>query len=201
MEGSFMEIVYHPQFFETLFAFRSKVLAVFNDVLGIYEINHIAISQISAAHEILAFSSTPAMEYNLFSSNLWRYDQSYHPQWFSQCIQADWQSLYTPSYYDDLYYLKQVKHHYPIGCTQAVKLEDNFFLYSFATHRSCDSTRELFAYHYDDFSKIGLYCTMILAPLFQSVSEAQIDFQSNFPSGLPHFVCNDDRFAHLSQSG
>jgi hypothetical protein len=168
MEKSCMEIAPHPQLLEALFIYKPKVSTVFRDVLGIYEINHIAITQISSTDQILTFSSTPAMEFNLFNSNLWLYDKSYNPNWFSQCSQAEWQSLYTEKRYDELYYLKQVKHHYPMGYTMAAKLENNFFIYSFASHRSCDQTREVFTHRYDELYKIGQYCSKMLSPLFQN---------------------------------
>ena len=86
-----MEIAPHPQLLEALFVYRSRVSAAFRDVLGIHEIDHIALNQISSTQKILTFSSTPALEFNLFKSNLWRYDKTYQPGWFSKCIQSDWQ--------------------------------------------------------------------------------------------------------------
>lgn len=166
MEISPLEIVPHPQFLEALFAFKSKVSNVFSDVLGLHEISHIAVTQISSKRKILTFSSTPAMEFNLFNSNLWRFDKTYHPNWFTHCTQADWQSLYILERYDELYYLKQAKHHYPIGYSLVAKGGDNFFIYSLASHRSCNHTRELFANQFDDFYKIGQYCTNMLSNLF-----------------------------------
>ena len=163
-----MEIAPHPQLLEALFVYRPKVSAAFRDVLGIHEIDHIALNQISSSQKILTFSSTPAMEFNLFKSNLWRYDKTYQPAWFSKCIQSEWQSLYSPKRYDELYYLKQVRHHYPLGYSLAAKFEDNFFIFSFASQRSCEHTREIFTHRYDDFYKIGQYCTQLLRPLFES---------------------------------
>ncbi len=162
-----MDVVPHPRFLEALFVFRSKVSSVFLDVLGIHEINHIAITQVNSDRNILTFSSTPAMEFNLFNGNLWRYDKSYQLEWFSRCSQADWRSLYTTERYDELYYLKQIKHHYPIGYSLATKVANTFFIYSLASSRSCGHTRELFANQHEDFYKIGQYCTDMLRHLFQ----------------------------------
>ncbi|MBA2656652.1 MAG: hypothetical protein H0U70_06655 [Tatlockia sp.] len=181
-----MEIAPHPQLLEALFVFRPRVSTIFRDVLGIHEIHHIAITQITSAQQILTFSSTPAMEFNLFNSNLWRYDKSYHPDWFRKCSQSDWQSLYTNSRYDELYYLKQVKHHYPLGYSLAAQLEENFFIYSFASHHACEQTRELFSHRYDDFYKIGQYCSKMLNQHFQyyadlppSLSQQQVQYEAS----------------------
>src|SRR5688500_854358 len=113
MENSLNDLMPHPHFLEILFAFKSKVSTVFRDVLGIHEIHHIALTRINKNNQLLTLSSTPAMEFNLFSSSLWRYDQSYHPKWFTLCTQSYWQNLYNQTRYDELYYLKQIKHSFP----------------------------------------------------------------------------------------
>jgi hypothetical protein len=173
MENSCTKIMPHPKFLDALFAFRSKVSKVFSDVLGLYELNHIAITQISPKWNILTFSSTPAMEFNLFNSNLWRFDKTYHPDWFRTCAQSDWQSLYSTERFDELYYLKQAKHHYPIGYSLASQMGDNFFIYSIASSCTCNQTRELFANQHRDFYKIGQYCSNLLRHLFNAVEDTR----------------------------
>jgi hypothetical protein len=166
MENSSNELTLHPHLLEALFAFKNKVSAVFRDVLGIHEINHIAITRINSNHQLSTFSSTPAMEFNLFSSALWRFDDSYNPQWFNLCTQNYWEKLYDQARYDELYYIKQIKHAFPIGLSMAAQLDDNKVIYSLASHKSCAHTRELFSTQQEDFYKIGQYCSNMLNPLF-----------------------------------
>ncbi len=185
METGCTKIVPHPQLLEALFAFRSKVSSVFRDVLGLYEIGHMAVTRINVKQEILVFSSTPALEFNLFTSNLWHFDQTYHPNWFRLCTQANWQELYSPSRYDELYYLKQIKHHYPIGKSIAALIDNDFFIYSLARVRSCKHTQELFANQSENFYKIGQYCTNRLSSLFLSyddtltLSNTQVEYEAS----------------------
>ncbi|WP_298622363.1 hypothetical protein [uncultured Legionella sp.] len=166
MENSRNNLVLHPQHLEVLFAFKSKLSNVFRDVLGIHEIHHIALTRINKKNELMSFSSTPSLEFNLFSSVLWQYDQIYNPKWFKLCTQANWQSLYMPARYDELYYLKQIRHAYPIGIALAAKIDDDYVIYSLASHKSCPHTKEHFANQHEDFYKIGQYCSNILNPLF-----------------------------------
>ena len=166
MDNSRNHLASHPKLLEVLFAFKSKVSSTFRDVLGIHEINHIAIARINKHNELLILSSTPAMEFNLFSSSLWRHDQSYNPNWFNLKTQAYWQTLYNPARYDELYYLKQIKHSFPLGLSLAAKIDDDKVIFSLASHRSCPHTRELFSTQQEDFYKIGQYCSNILNPLF-----------------------------------
>ncbi len=145
--------------------------------MGIHEIDHIAFTRVSQYNQLIALSSTPAMEFNLFSGPLWRYDRAYKPQWFKQCIQDYWQNLYIPARYDELYYLKQIKHAYPIGINLAAQIGKEYIIYSFASRKSCAHTRELFATVHDDFYKIGHYCSSRLEPLLNSCD--------NFSSPIP----------------
>ncbi|MDI9818442.1 MULTISPECIES: hypothetical protein [unclassified Legionella] len=177
METRRTEVIPHPQLLDMLFAFKGRVSGVFKDVLGLHEINHIAVSRINANHEILTFSSTPAMEFNLFSGNLWRFDKTYQPDWFERCTQAEWPSLYTQERYDELYYIKQIKHHYPIGYSLAAKTDNAFFIYSLASSRACLKTGELFITHYEDFYKIGQYCSNMLNSLFLTCDHSSSDLQ------------------------
>lgn len=166
MENKHNKIILHPQILEVLFAFKSKVSTVFNDVIGIHEIDHIAITRINQQNELLSLSSTPALEFNLFSSSLWHYDKTYDPQWFHLCSQSDWPALYHESRYDELYYLKQIKHGLPVGISIATKMDNNFVIYSLASNKACDQTQEIFSNQREDFLKIGQYCSNLLDPLF-----------------------------------
>ncbi|HAT1819714.1 TPA: hypothetical protein JBJ33_04490 [Legionella pneumophila] len=89
MENSHKEVMLHSQFLENLFAFKKKVSNVFRDVLGIHDIHHIALTRINKHNQLLTLSSTPAMEFNLFNSFLWKYDQTYNPKWFKLCTQQE----------------------------------------------------------------------------------------------------------------
>ena len=166
MEIASTEVVPHPHLEDILFTFRNKVSRIYREVLGLFEVNHIAISHINEKQELSIFSSTPALEYNLFKSGLWRFDKTYQPPWFTLCTQATWQSLYEEDRYDELYYIKQAKYRYPIGISLAAKLTDAYVIYSFASNKTCDHTQNIFKENHDDLYKIGQYCTNMVLPLF-----------------------------------
>lgn len=166
MEFNTDEVRPHPKLIDTLFAFRRRVSSVFDDVLGIFEIRHVAITRISPDLQLSVLSSTPAMEFNLFSGNLWRFDNTFNPVWFKRCIQTNWQTLYQENRYDELYYLRQIKHQLPLGLSLSSILDDTYYIYSLASNLSCKKTQELFVNHHEEFYKIGQYCANMLAPLF-----------------------------------
>jgi hypothetical protein len=167
MKHSCNDLRPHPQFWEILFAYRSRVSNIFKEILGLYEINHISLTRISN-NQLLTLSSTPAMEFNLFNSSLWRYDLSYNPKWYKQCTQDYWETLYHQKHYDELYYLKQIKHTLPLGLSFANQIGKEFVIYSLASHKSCPHTLELFTSQKEEFNKIGTYCSSMLDPIFSN---------------------------------
>lgn len=164
----------HPAFLDFLFAFKKKTSSVFRDILGIHDLAHLAITQVSTGNHLLTLSSTPSLEFNLFSSPLWHYDRSYDPAWFSSPIPCYWHQLYHPERYDELYYLKQIKHQYALGLSLATALADKKIIYSLAIQHDTPQARELFSCMHDDFYKIGQYCFNLLEPLFTQTLQAPL---------------------------
>jgi len=155
----------HPEWLTTLFAYKSKTRAVFSDVLGLHEVNHIALAYVSHKQSLLTLSSTPSLEYNLFSSPLWRLDNTYNPNWFQHCKHAHWQSLYTPERYDELYYIKQAKPRYPLGLSMVTTLGDGHMIYSVASASDTNDTQTIFKTQQHELLQLGQYCMTQLLPL------------------------------------
>lgn len=155
----------HPEWLTTLFAYKSKTRAVFSDVLGLHDVNHIAMTYVSQNQSLLTLSSTPSLEYNLFSSPLWQFDNTYNPSWFERCTDASWQSLYTPERYDELYYIKQAKPRYPLGLSIATTLGNGHMIYAIASATDSDDTQALFKTQQHELLQLGQYCMTQLRPL------------------------------------
>ena len=161
-----------PQWLNRLFAHKSKTRAIFRDVLALHEVNHIAIAYITAESTLLTLSSTPSLEYNMLSSGLWRFDNTYHPNWFKQNGHAYWQSLYSTERYDELYYIKQIKPHYPLGLSMAGPLGNGHVVYSIASSTDSDYTRDIFNTQRDELFQLGQYCSTHLLALLLEGDEA-----------------------------
>lgn len=162
------QTVMHSKCLEMLFSYQVKVMQVFKDVLGLYEINHISLTRINKNAEILSFSSTPSLEYNLFNSNLWQFDKTYQSQWHTKNAPASWPSLYSPMYFKELYYLKQQKHRYPISISLPTQDANGCVIYSIASRKMSSHAQELFSVGQENLQKIGQYCAQLLLPLLDS---------------------------------
>jgi hypothetical protein len=156
----------HPNYLENLFSHKSHVDHIFKDVLGLYDIHHLAVTHINEKQELMTFSSTPSLEYNLFNSQLWQFDKTYHPDWYYQCKHAHWQSLYMPERYDELYYLKQTKPQYEDGISLATNLGHAFAIYSFARQKNSHDQWPISNQQLSHFHAIGTYCSNALQSLF-----------------------------------
>lgn len=166
MENRCKTLKPHPQLLDLLFAFKGSVSQVFKEVIGVHDIAHFALARVNQNNELITLSSTPAMEFNLFNRGLWRYDRNYDPQWFKQGGQASWQQLYHPQRYDELYYLKQIKHGYATGMSFAQKLGESHLIYSIASQQSCAKTQEFFMTEQDEIFRMGQHCANQFTPIF-----------------------------------
>lgn len=175
METSCKHFAPHPSLLELLFIFKSKVSSVYRDILGIHEIAHIAITQITTTNHLICLSSTPALEFNLFNSTLWQYDATYTPNWFSKNTHEYWDKLYDTTRYDELYYVKQIKPAYPLGMSLASHSDDCRLIYTLASKVSNPCTQSIFTDQIEDFYKIGQYCFNELKPLFEQVDTLVMD--------------------------
>lgn len=156
----------HPEWLAMLFAHKSKTRAIFSDVLGLHDVHHIAIAYIAPNHHLFSISSSPSLEYNLLSSSLWQYDNAYNPTWFQRHETAHWQSLYAPERYDELYYLKQIKPHYPLGIAIATPHKTGHVIYTLASQHDNRHTHALFNKQRHELLQLGQYCLRQLTPLF-----------------------------------
>jgi hypothetical protein len=158
----------HPDFLDLLFTYNKRTHTVFKDVMGLYNIDHIALSYINRSNQLIAFSSTPSLEFNLFSKALWLFDKTYQTEWYRLCNSATWPSLYAENHFDELYYQKQIRHHYPTGVSLAIKSNETYIIYSIASHKDDPETQNQFDHHQHDFYKIGEYCSNSLHHLMLS---------------------------------
>lgn len=162
----------HPAWLTQLFAYKAKTRAIFADVLGLHEVHHMAITYIAPNNTLLTLSSTPSLEYNLFSSPLWRLDNTYNPSWFLRCDHASWQSLYAPERYDELYYIKQAKPRYPLGLSIATRQQEGHLIYALASATDSAHTQDIFKTQQHELLQLGQYCMTQLLPLLLDADRA-----------------------------
>jgi len=155
---------------DLLFSHKRQVSSLFRDVIGLHEIDSLSLYYIDELQRLLAFSYTPAVEFNLFSSHLWQHDLTFSPQFFSKKQQAFWQELYKDERFDELRYLKQLKYNFNIGFSLSKPQQDYHLIYSFATKSNDAQIKSLWLKVSDELSQIGDYCFNHLKPLITDIA-------------------------------
>ena len=69
----------HSEIVTILFENRRYIKTIFLDIHGLYEIAHVGLTIIDPSADLVVFSSTPNIEYNLIQQNLWRNDPCFSP--------------------------------------------------------------------------------------------------------------------------
>lgn len=145
-------------------------MRVFRDILGIHDIHHFSITGFDPSGHMLSLSSTPAIEFNVVNSGLWRHDQAYCLDWLMQKEHVCWKDLYASERFDELYYLKQTKHGYASTCALSTCYEGFRYLFAFAS-RYADANESVFALERrDELLQLGQYCLKELRLFWEEFS-------------------------------
>lgn len=152
------EIEPHPLVLDKLFASRKKIMVIFSQILHQHKLDHLAITSINKANQISVFSSTPAIEFNLFSGNLWHSDLTYHPTWYEQESFVDWKALYLKERYDELYYVKQHMHHLNGGISVSTIFQNHRLIISFASKKTDFEVNQLSRSYQYSLLQSGIFC-------------------------------------------
>ena|SRR3990167_3338952 len=83
-------ITLHPQAGDLLFKHYRTISRIFRDVLGQLEIDYMAIALLTPNNELLFFSSSPGIEWNMIEHNLWLSDARFQHDFFMQEQAQSW---------------------------------------------------------------------------------------------------------------
>lgn len=156
----------HPEVIEILFENRRYIKNAFSNLKGLHGITHMGMACIDPSHELIAFSTTPNIEYNLFSQDLWRDDHC-----FDKDIENKNSLLWWDYTNEKIEKVKLTNNRFTMGMTLYRPIGDFAFLYSFATDEQASGLRE----HYNEnlFSLIdmGDYFYKSLRELYSRYSQ------------------------------
>ena len=158
----------HPHARELLFQHKRVVSRVYRDVLGLHEIDHIAITSLNKNYQLSFLSHTPALEYNLIQTGLWMHDASYHPSFLSQHKAQAWPSLYAPMHRKPLINLKQIKTNIRAGLSIPDARQTRLLMFSFGTCSKHPDAASRLLDKAPELLQIGYYCFHQLSYLFLS---------------------------------
>lgn len=149
-----------------LFQHKRAAHRVFSDVVGLNNIDHIALTTISPKNELTFLSYSPSMEHNLITTNLWAYDKSYDPDFFKKRQCKLWSDLYHKHKHTELMQVKQYTTGFTAGLSTSLSYQHCTLLLSFATKsKHMEADQQLLQAH-PELLQMGRYCFQNISHLF-----------------------------------
>lgn len=142
----------HPNAIEILFNHRGEIKKAFSNLKGLHGISHMGIACIDPSNELVAFSTTPSIEYNLMHQNLWMHDH---------CFAADKGPKNTLLWWDyeleKLGQLKLLNNRFTVGMTICRPVGQFYLVYSFATQEKHKGLRQYYSENLFGLMDMGDY--------------------------------------------
>jgi hypothetical protein len=151
----------HPEIMEILFENSRYIKNVFSDLKGIHGIAYMGIVCINPIRELLAFSTNPNIEYNLFNQTLWVEDHCFNLN------NKDKNSLIKWNYQNEtIERIKLKNNHFTIGMSVYRPIGDFDFIYSFATNEKIKGLDKYYQENLFDLIDMGDYFYKSLRNLY-----------------------------------
>lgn len=160
----------HPEILNILLENRRYVKSVFLEINGLYDIAHFGLTIVDPSNEMVVFSSTPNIEYNLIHQNLWKHDPC-----FSSLMQDDnglswWNTDQLVDNGDEIERIKLQNNKFSFGVTISRPVNNFCFLYSFATRSKRDDLSEYYTSNIGELIDIGDYFYKSIMDIYSSYS-------------------------------
>ena len=139
---------------------------IFGDVIGLHNIDYIALTTISPKHELTSLSYIPSIDYNLITTDLWTYDSSYHPDFFKTRQTKLWTDLYHKDKYSELMQVKQHDKHLRAGLSTTLAYKHCTLLLSFGTKSKHPEAAQQLLEAHPELLQMGRYCFQNISHLF-----------------------------------
>ena len=155
----------HSEIVTILFENRRYIKTIFLDIHGLYEIAHVGLTIIDPSADLVVFSSTPNIEYNLIQQNLWRNDPCFSPSIQNNHELSWWNDHKITS---DLEKIKLKNNQLTEGLTISRQINDFYLLYSFATRSKRVDLRAYYASNLFGLLDLGDYFYKSIRSIYSS---------------------------------
>lgn len=133
-------VKFHDAILEILFAHKNEIFRKFSDIKGLYFLDHVAITIFNPENEIVIFSLTPSVEYNVIIKELWKSDITFKPDEYADGSFAWWDDK-ANEYSEEIKRIKKENHHFSVGFNLYKKVDGFRFIYSFASRKKDEDMR------------------------------------------------------------
>lgn len=156
----------------------------YSAVLRLNAIDHLSINIVNPCGEMVFFSSTPYVDINIYSSDLWLYDASIHPVTYQNKKFYWWDDCYLPKMGKILKQEKERKNNLQCGFVCAKKVENFYLLYSYATKEKDPEIKKVIEEYQTTFVDMGDYCYSRIRTIYEKYAgnyQPPLINKNNFP--------------------
>lgn len=161
----------HPEILTILYEHRRYIKSVFFELNGLYDICHFAVTIINPSKEIIVFSATPNIEFNLIKRELWQEDLCFSPELESTNKLCWW------DFNQEEFLSKKIKlenNRFTQGFTILRRVNNFCLLYSFATKSLRTDLKSYYESNCFGLIDLGDYFFKSIRPLYLSYNPKQI---------------------------
>jgi len=151
------EIRLHPDILNVLFSHRNELSKKFSDIKGTFLIDHFSITIINPENNLLIFSMTPSVEYNLLISELWKFDHGLLRSNHTSSKISLWETGYQKEYANQIKSVKQTKHGFSFGFNLYQNIDSFQIAYSFATRSQNNNLDTYYQEYINELFSLGEY--------------------------------------------
>jgi len=167
---NFSNIKLHPNILDVLFQHQGEIFTKLSDLKGLHFIDHVALYLINPDSEMVIFSSTPSVEFQLLAQGLWQYDFSFNPNKMRDGEMLFWRKAYHAGYKYEITKTKETAHHFTCGFSLLKEVNSFKFIYTFATRHLQENIEQYYQQHLSEILAIGNFGYKQLYSLYQRYS-------------------------------
>lgn len=154
----------HNDIIKLLFSHKKEISGKLHDVKGLYWLDHIAINIFNPENEVVIFSLTPSIEYNLIIQDLWRDDITFSSNSYKDNI--IWWDKNSTDTYSEIRKIKETDHNFTVGFNLNKKINDFKLTYSYATRSKDQNIRLYYKEIKQELILLGDYCYKLISNLY-----------------------------------
>lgn len=123
----------HKDVLQISYKHRYEIKKVFNEILGIYGIDHFSLDLVRPDGEMIFLSATPSHGYEICKRGWGQFDGIISPDYYQNFEFYWWKDAQHKRHAREINYIRNIKHRFQHGFMLVRQIDDFYLIYSFAT--------------------------------------------------------------------
>lgn len=162
----------------------TKIKKAYSAVLRLNAIDYLSINIVNPCGEMIFLSSTPSVDMDIYSGDLWLYDRSIYPATYQNQKFYWWDDCYLPEMAGILKQEKEIKNNLHCGFVCVKQIKNFYLLYSYATKEKDPEIKKVIEEYKNTFIDMGDYCYSRIRTIYEKYAgnyQPPLINKTNFP--------------------